>query len=38
MGTIMAVLANIVFNHLGRRSVARPLALGTNGAEAPHAH
>ncbi len=38
MGTLMAVLANIVFNHLGRRSIAGPLALGTNGAEAPHAH
>lgn len=38
MGTLVAVLANIVFNHLGRRSIAGPLALGPNGAEAPHAH
>ena len=39
MGTLTAVLFNIVFHHLGRRSVGDALALETDGsAEAPHAH
>lgn len=38
MGTLMAVLSNIVFHHLGRRSAEAAPALETNGAEVPHAH
>ncbi len=39
MGTLTAVLFNIVFHHLGPRPAGNALALETDdGAEAPHAH
>lgn len=38
MGTLAAVLFNIVFHHLGRRSTTGALAFETGGAEPPRAH